>query len=105
MGSKQISCFAGCKEKLCFNRYAHRRRFSRIKDAKTKGKAASIRREITTVRFVKILHFMLDLMDIITETSKIFQREKLTIPEVPDIIQETTMKLMNLKQHVGNYSK
>lgn len=69
------------------------------KDAKTKGKAASIHKEITTVHFVKMLHFMLDLMDIITETSKIFQREKLAIPEVPDIIQETTMKLMNLKQH------
>lgn len=68
---------------------------------KTKGKAA----EITTVRFVKMLHFMLDLMDIITETSKIFQREKLTIPEVPDIIQETTMKLKNLKQHIGKHSK
>lgn len=75
------------------------------KDAKTKGKAASIHKEITTVRFVKMLHFMLDLMDIITETSKIFQREKLTIPEVPDIIQETTMKLMNLKQHIGKHSK
>ena len=46
------------------------------KDVKTKGKAASIHREITIVRFVKILHFMLDLMDIITETSKIFQRDK-----------------------------
>ena len=75
------------------------------KDAKTKGKAASIHKEITTVHFVKMLHFMLDLMDIITETSKIFQREKLTIPEVPDIIQETTMKLMNLKQHIGKHSK
>ena len=50
------------------------------KDAKTKGKAASIHKEITTVRFVKMLHFMLDLMDTIAETSKIFQREKLTIP-------------------------
>ena len=38
---------------------------------------------------------MLDLMDIITETSKIFKREK----------QETTMKLMNLKQHIGKHSK
>ena len=75
------------------------------KDAKTKGKAASIHKEITTVRFVKMLRFMLDLMDIITETSKIFQREKRTIPEVPDIIQETTMKLMNLKQHIGKHSK
>ena len=45
------------------------------KDAKTKGKAASIHKEITSVRFVKMLHFMLDLMDIITETSKIFQRD------------------------------
>ena len=75
------------------------------KDAKTKGKAASIHKEITSVRFVKMLHFMLDLMDIITETSKIFQREKLTIPEVPDVIQETIMKLMNLKQHMGKHSK
>lgn len=75
------------------------------KDAKTKGKAASIHKEIATVRFVKMLHFMLDLMDIITETSKIFQHEKLTIPEVPDIIEETTMKLMNLKQHMGKHSK
>lgn len=75
------------------------------KDAKTKGKAASIHKEITTVRFVKRLHFVLDLMDIITETSKIFQRKKLTIPEVTDIIQETTMKLMNLKQHMGKHSK
>ena len=75
------------------------------KDAKTKGKAASIHKEITTVRFAKMLHFMLDLMDIITETSKIFQREKLTIPQVPDIIQETTMNLMNLKQHIGKHSK
>ena len=75
------------------------------KDVKTKGKAASIHREITTVRFVKMLHFMLALMDIITETSKIFQREKPTIPEVPDIIQETKMKLMNLKQHIGKHSK
>ena len=75
------------------------------KDVKTKGKAASIHREITTVRFVKMLHFMLALMDIITETSKIFQREKLTIAEVPDIIQETKMKLMKLKQHIGKHSK
>ena len=75
------------------------------KDVKTKGKAASIHREIPTVRFVKMLHFMLALMDIITETSKIFQREKPTIPEVPDIIQETKMKLMNLKQHIGKHSK
>ena len=70
-----------------------------------KAKAASIHKEITTVRFVKMLHSMLDLMDIIKETSKIFQREKLTIPQVPDIIQETTMKLMNLKQHIAKHSK
>ena len=75
------------------------------KDAKTKTKAASIHREITTVPFVKMLHSMLDLIDIITETSKIFQLEKLTILEVPDIIQETTMKLMNLKQHIAKHSK
>ena len=47
------------------------------KNAKTKGKAASIHKEITTVRFVKMLHLVLDLMDI-TETSKIFHLENLT---------------------------
>lgn len=74
-------------------------------DASTRGKALNIHKEITTVRFVKMLHFMLDLLDVITATSKIFQREKLTIPEVPDIIQETTMKLTSLKQHMGKHSK
>lgn len=74
-------------------------------DATTKGKASSIHKEITTLHFVKMLHFMLDLLDLITETSKIFQHEKLTIPEVPDIIHETTMKLTSLKQHMGKHSK
>lgn len=74
-------------------------------NATTKGKASSIHKEITTMRFVKMLHFMLDLLDVITETSKIFQREKLTIPEVPDVIHETTMKFTSLKQHMGEQSK
>ena len=67
-------------------------------DASTRGKALNIH---TTVRFVKMLHFMLDLLDVITATSKIFRREKLTIPEVPDIIQETMMNLTSLKQNMG----
>ena len=74
-------------------------------DATTKEKASSVHKEITTIRFVKMLHFILDLLDVITETSKIFQREKLTIPEVPDIIHEATMKLTSLKQHMGKNSK
>ena len=74
-------------------------------DATTKGKASSIHKEIITIRFVKILHFILDLLDAITETSKIFQHEKLTIPEVPDSIHETTMKLSSLKQHMVKHSK
>ena len=74
-------------------------------DATTKGKASSIHKEITTIRFVKMLHFMPDLLDVITEISKIFQREKLTTPEVPDIIHKPTIKLTSLKQHMGNHSK
>ena len=74
-------------------------------DATTKGKASSIHKEITTIPFVKLLHFMPDLLDVITETSKIFQHEKLTIPEVPDIIHETTTKFTSLKQHTEKHSK
>lgn len=76
-----------------------------LQDATTKGKASSIQKEITTIHFVKMLHFMLDLLDLITETSKIFQHQKPKIPKVPDIIHETTMKLTSLKQHMGKHRK
>ena len=74
-------------------------------DDTAKEKVSSIKKEITSVRFVKMLHFMLDFLDVITATYRIFQQEKLTIPEVPDITEETTMKLTSMKQHMGKHSK
>ena len=52
-----------------------------------KGKASSIHKEITTIHFVKMLHFMLDLLDVITETSKIFQRENLVAGKSNLVVQ------------------
>lgn len=74
-------------------------------EASTRGKASTTHKEITTVRFVKMLHFMIDFLDVITETSKIFQREKLAISEDQDVIHETKMKLTSLKQQMGKHSK
>ena len=75
------------------------------RDPKSMSKGRKINKEITTVRFVKMLHFMLDYLELITKTSRIFQQRALLLPEVPGVIQQTTMALTSLATLMGKNTR
>ena len=66
------------------------------------GKAKKLLHEMKSARFMKYMHLMMDYLEIITATSKTFQKNKLLIMEVPDIIKSTTDELTLMMEESGH---
>jgi hypothetical protein len=69
------------------------------------AKAKGLLQEMQTVRFVKFLNFMIDYSTVLSECSKNFQYEDISIIHVKQLIQTTTSKLLKFKSKPGKYTK
>ncbi|XP_006823169.1 zinc finger protein 862-like [Saccoglossus kowalevskii] len=65
------------------------------------SRAKGYHRTITAIKFVRLLHFLLDYLPILANLSKVFQEEKLLIMEIPDRLEETYLALNALKAYPG----
>lgn len=74
---------------------------SRKGTADEAGKAKKLLGELSSVRFVKYLHFMQDYLSIISSTSRIFQSKDLLLLKVPRTIEDTVSRLELLQTEQG----
>jgi len=64
-------------------------------------KAKAMLKDIKSRHIVKFLHLMLDILQIITATSKIFQTHNLMLTDGPSVIAETQMSICVLRTTMG----
>ncbi|XP_070550824.1 zinc finger protein 862-like [Ptychodera flava] len=57
---------------------------------------------ITSIRFLKMMFFLLDYLPIVSDLSRAFQLEDLLITELPDKLEQTVVRLNALKSVAGN---
>ncbi len=69
------------------------------------SKAKGLLHEMQTIRFVKFVNFMIDYSTVLSECSKNFQYEDISITRVKQMIQTTTTKLIKCKTKPGKYMK
>lgn len=75
------------------------------KCTESSSKALGYVKKIKTVKFVKVLHFMLDFLPVVSDMSKAFQSETVLLFEVPILIQGVVLALESLKTNPGTHMK
>ena len=65
------------------------------------NKAKRLHKELTSFKFLKLLHLMLDVLSVVGDLSRFFQTENLLVYEVVTGVDEAVMKLMDLKENGG----
>ncbi|XP_060084946.1 zinc finger protein 862-like [Ylistrum balloti] len=68
-----------------------------------KARAKGIVQELCTERFVRFLHFMLDVTKILADLSRQFQNDELFITDVTVKLQTCLLRLEELKHKPGDY--
>ena len=74
---------------------------SNARNADEMGKARDIHKTITTLRFVKFLHLLQDVLKVVVDVSLQFQSNKLLIIDIPRQVEKLTMQLKSLKLTPG----
>ncbi|XP_070550749.1 zinc finger protein 862-like [Ptychodera flava] len=69
------------------------------------SKAKGYHKAITAIKFVRLLHFMLDYLPLLAQLSRAFQEEKLLIMEIPDALEQTLLALNALKLYPGKNTR
>lgn len=70
-------------------------------DSEKAAKAKRLHKEVTSVNFLKQLHLMLDVLEVLGELSRFFQTDNLLVFEVQEGIDDCVMKLMDIKESGG----